>query len=199
MLQDKVTVNRQVARTREWIFSALIQLLNKQAYDEISISQITDKAGVARQTFYRNYQNKDDIIIKYIDTIFDEFVTEIKIMQNAEDVSAVYTLFFQVLLRHKSELMAIKEASLDHLLFNVFWSYHRVFLQFFYVDNQETNQTFNEYFIKYQLGGIISIILEWLQNSMQSEPEELGMIIDKITQPFKHQVSYLPMLLHNIK
>ncbi|MFD6440189.1 TetR family transcriptional regulator [Peribacillus sp. NPDC060186] len=30
----------------------------------LKIANISEKAGVARQTFYRNYENKDDIIIK---------------------------------------------------------------------------------------------------------------------------------------
>ncbi|KTE91107.1 hypothetical protein AT727_05775 [Desulfitobacterium hafniense] len=198
-MQHKPPVNKQVARTREWLFGALIKLMEKKPYEEISISNITDKAGVARQTFYRNYQNKDDIIIKFIDTVFDEFIAESKLAHRDGPVAAVYILFYQVLLRHRSELLVIKAASLEHLLFNVFWSYHKVFLQYFYHENEEENKVFNEYFIKYQLGGIISITLEWLQNNMLLAPEELGIIVEKITCPFRDKASYLPILLENMK
>ena len=69
-------INKQVERTRKWIFNALLTLLGKKPYNEIKIANIAEEAGVARQSFYRNFENKDDIIIKYIEDIFSEFVTK---------------------------------------------------------------------------------------------------------------------------
>lgn len=67
------------------------------------------------------------------------------------------------------------------------------------MDTNKIDNTFDEYFIKYQFGGIITITLEWLQNGMQLKPQELGNIVDKITQPFMNQESYLPVMLHKVK
>jgi len=199
MLQDNISINKQVARTREWILGALIKLMENQPYEKISILNITEKAGVARQSFYRNYESKEDILIKFIDSIFTEFITEAKQIRKDESLNVVYTVLFQVLLRHKYELQIIEAASLDYLLYNSFWSYNQFFIQYLFMDTNKTNQDFDEYFIKYQFGGIIAITLEWLQNGMRQDPRELGIIIDKITQPFRSQESYLPVMLNKIK
>ncbi|WP_366516824.1 TetR/AcrR family transcriptional regulator [Staphylococcus carnosus] len=41
-------------------------LLEKENFDKITITKICDKAGINRSTFYRNYENKEDIVIQTI-------------------------------------------------------------------------------------------------------------------------------------
>ncbi len=47
---------------REQITKTLIDMLEEQPIDSISISVLTDKAGVGRVSFYRNYNSKEDIL-----------------------------------------------------------------------------------------------------------------------------------------
>ena len=37
--------------------------MNEKSFDDITISELTEKAGLARRTFYRNYSSKEEIII----------------------------------------------------------------------------------------------------------------------------------------
>ncbi|MEC0212576.1 TetR/AcrR family transcriptional regulator [Paenibacillus ehimensis] len=53
-------------RSQEWIQTALFQLMEKKPYSLISITEIADKAGLARQTVYRNFQDKDEILLNYL-------------------------------------------------------------------------------------------------------------------------------------
>lgn len=50
------------AITRESIYLALQQLLETKTLAEITITEITSKAGVSRMAYYRNYQNKEEIL-----------------------------------------------------------------------------------------------------------------------------------------
>ncbi|WP_409344214.1 TetR/AcrR family transcriptional regulator [Paenibacillus sp. MBLB4367] len=68
-----VRINR-TPRSKEWIVTALFQLMEHQEYSAISILQIADKAGVVRQTFYRNYKEKDDVLFEYMTDRFKEFL-----------------------------------------------------------------------------------------------------------------------------
>lgn len=47
---------------KECIADALIQLLKTKPFDEITITQITDVAGVGRSTYYRNFTSKEDVL-----------------------------------------------------------------------------------------------------------------------------------------
>jgi AcrR family transcriptional regulator len=57
--------NRKTGLTRSWIFESLMLLMDKKPYSKITVSDITEKAGIARQTFYRNYANKDAVLFEY--------------------------------------------------------------------------------------------------------------------------------------
>jgi len=55
--------------TRDYIFEAFFRLLETQAYEKISVSHITEKAGVSRMSFYRNFKSKDDLVKKSLELI----------------------------------------------------------------------------------------------------------------------------------
>jgi len=46
-----------------YMADALLILMGSKDYADISIGEITEKAGVNRSTFYRNYNSKDAIIV----------------------------------------------------------------------------------------------------------------------------------------
>ncbi len=48
------------------IYQALIQLMEIKPYEDITITDITKKAGVSRMAYYRNYREKDDILIDHL-------------------------------------------------------------------------------------------------------------------------------------
>ncbi|MCI5595282.1 MAG: TetR/AcrR family transcriptional regulator [Lachnospiraceae bacterium] len=60
--------------TRESLQTALIYLMNEKDYKEITITELTQKAGTSRTAFYRNYQSKEDIMME----IMMEFVQKLE-------------------------------------------------------------------------------------------------------------------------
>ena len=49
----------------EYIINALFNLMKKKNFENISITEITNKAGVSRNSFYRNFNSKEDIVKGY--------------------------------------------------------------------------------------------------------------------------------------
>ena len=49
-------------RVKRNIVRALIELMQKKNYSDISVSEITALAGVSRISYYRNYDSKEDIL-----------------------------------------------------------------------------------------------------------------------------------------
>ena len=55
--------NEEVNRiTKDSIQEALVYLLSKKNINDISVTEIVNKAGVSRTAYYRNYQSKEDIL-----------------------------------------------------------------------------------------------------------------------------------------
>ena len=54
---------------KEYITEALLQLMKKKNFEKLTIEEITDRAGVNRSTYYRNFKSKEMIVQFYFDNI----------------------------------------------------------------------------------------------------------------------------------
>jgi AcrR family transcriptional regulator len=55
----------RAVRTRAALSSALIVLMDGRPFDDISVQQICERAGVGRSTFYAHFQDKDEMYIRH--------------------------------------------------------------------------------------------------------------------------------------
>ena len=60
----------------EHLRDALLKLLSEKPMNDISISELVETAQVGRASFYRNYEQKEDILKAYIDNLFHEWMEE---------------------------------------------------------------------------------------------------------------------------
>ena len=65
---------KREALVSEYIEEALLLLLEKKEYKAITISEICQKAGVTRMSFYRNFESKEDILRRWMKSITDSFI-----------------------------------------------------------------------------------------------------------------------------
>jgi AcrR family transcriptional regulator len=64
-LQEK---NVRLRRTQKLLREALVELIDERGFDAITIGELTTRAMVSRAAFYRNYQDKYDLV----EQIFEE-------------------------------------------------------------------------------------------------------------------------------
>src|SRR5207249_5570671 len=60
--------NVRVRRTKILLREALIALIEERGFDALTIGEITERAMVSRAAFYRNYQDKYDLV----EQVFEE-------------------------------------------------------------------------------------------------------------------------------
>lgn len=58
----KKQINKTALQSQRMITDALLELMENQPFVRITITQICDRAGVGRKTFYRNFELKEDVI-----------------------------------------------------------------------------------------------------------------------------------------
>lgn len=69
-MSEKASISRQQQKsreTREKIFQAAKRILQKKGYEELSIKNICEEAGVSNGSFYHHFKTKDDLLSYYIE------------------------------------------------------------------------------------------------------------------------------------
>lgn len=62
----------RIARTRRSLQTALFDLARERDLDDISVADITERAGVNRSSFYQHYSDKDTLLADAIDAVVEE-------------------------------------------------------------------------------------------------------------------------------
>ena len=67
-------VQRRVARTKAAIEDAFVQLVLERGYDQVTVEDITDRADLARATFYAHYPNKEAVQFSVFNRLTEDLV-----------------------------------------------------------------------------------------------------------------------------
>jgi AcrR family transcriptional regulator len=65
-------MDRRQQRTRDAIRNAFIGLATNRRYDDFSVRDLIDAAGIGKSTFYEHYRSKDDVLHTLMDGMLAE-------------------------------------------------------------------------------------------------------------------------------
>ncbi len=89
------TKDRRSQRTRSTLIHALIELLNSQPYDQITVQDIVVQANVGRSTFYAHFEDKDHLLEGGFELMLDDLVEYIVLDQSTGQLAFDVTMLFQ--------------------------------------------------------------------------------------------------------
>lgn len=162
---------KQVERTRGIIFEALMNLLDEKSYEEITITNITDRAKVARASFYRNYEDKEDIIYKKLQ---DDMINVLNIIKEYPYKDIVTAIFMHI---HEHGMLSQRliEHHLDAILARCIFKIERLILSNNHFDDYQ-----EEIAATYHLSGLFRVLIFSLHNYHQKELKEIYQEVDKL-------------------
>lgn len=154
---------RRNAYVVEHLTSSMLELLKEKSLNEISISELCGMAGVGRTSFYRNYEEKEDIIKAYVEHLFQDWVDRWKETPDLpvkETVRIVFSHFeanreFYTLLNERGLVYLLKDIILDLCGFN---------------PEQEMPAAYSSAYVAFFLYGWIDV---WFRRGMKDTTEEL--------------------------
>lgn len=74
-MTEAVKVDRRIRRTRDTLGDALVELIREKPFDDITVQEILDRAGVGRSTFYTHYRDKQDLFLGEVEDFFERLST----------------------------------------------------------------------------------------------------------------------------
>lgn len=160
---------------KESIFTALMILMDKKKFNEISITEIAKKAGVSRMAFYRNYNLKEDIIISYLDEFFDDYSKKILSNGKVNNYESI-RLFFAYFRKHEKFINNLINSKLTNLLFDRSSQWLHSLFQSMVCDESHSKEA-EKYIIEFVTGGFFKSLIEWAKSGMKESDEYMAKIL----------------------
>ena len=176
------STNPSAIRSREMLTTALLALMQKKPYADISIKDISLKADLNRRTFYRNFTSKDDILFQY----GNKLVVQLGLMiQSKNDFSfpTICESYFEFWSLNLDFLMLLKNNNLLYFLFEQFNYFHDKLHLFLPASHAHAKSS--PFSAAFALGGFWSLLVEWLDSGSKQSPNEMAKLIcHTIKDPF---------------
>ena len=142
---------------------ALIQLMHTKDYNDITITDITKRAGVSRMSYYRNYKSKDDILLDYMYRILKEYVEDLKdpaFSSNFQTYEHILSSM-KYLQKYKDYVLCITQANRSQILL------YGLDLYMLEVTQTQNTSSLERYELYYYSGALYNIFMHWLQEDMK--------------------------------
>ncbi|MGI6590959.1 MAG: TetR/AcrR family transcriptional regulator [Eggerthellaceae bacterium] len=88
------------ARARAAIEDSLMELLQTKNYSSITVTDIVRKAGVARATYYRNYDSIEDIMVSLLAGVRNQILEDVGLKNDQIDKSQLSTDVLEAFIHH---------------------------------------------------------------------------------------------------
>ena len=152
---------------KECIADALIKLLQEKPMENISISEITDLAGVGRSTYYRNFTSKEDILSFKLHLLGKRWTQE-EGVSDSSDIKLVLEKACHYLYEIRNLLNIFYQNGQIHIICSTMYDL---------VGPAETDNKKDKY-LKAGLSFFsFGIIFQWLKDGMQESAEELAQMV----------------------
>ena len=169
---------------------ALISLLETKAFDYITVSEICQKAGVNRSTFYLHYETVGDLLDETARYLLNDFLSYFSTntksvalnLSNCDRDELIFicdkylTPYFTYIRDHKK----VFATALEHNQTLGFEEvYQRMFDYIFnpILDRFHYPKSDRQYVMMYYLNGISAIVREWLKNDCDKSIPEVSQIL----------------------
>lgn len=151
--------------TQECIETALLLLMQEKDFDDITITEITSRAGVSRTAYYRNYASKEDVLRNVFNRLEDAIMEKIRKFLNKDSFSG-YSELFQAFAQEAGSFQIILKAgmSADYVM-----EMNRRFTANIAADDFAGR--YNRYF---WMGALANVVFMWIQEGMRQTPEEMA-------------------------
>ena len=164
-------VKNRNKKSIERISNAMLEVLKEKEFDSISITEICSKAEVARKTFYRNFNNKEDVIKSSIDLKLSEF-TSTGVLNKVIKPIEISESYIQFWYDRKDFLKLLFERNLFGILNYKYDIYMQDLRRLMKGDEEETPEI--EYFLKFISGGFWNVLQTWVRKDFKESPKELA-------------------------
>lgn len=166
--------NPSALRSREWITQALLKLLEKEKYAQITVKDICRKADLSRQTFYQIFESKDEVMEYQFGELFSEFRDRCADFGGIS-LKELACRFFEFFLEHRSFVEVLITNNMSYLLEREFELYLPQIEMFRRINETEK---YPDYSVCYVAGALSQMLIHWYEKGLDLSAQEIGVLAE---------------------
>lgn len=167
----------RIIKTKNLIYNTLIELMKDKTFEEIKVSDICNKALINRSTFYSHYEDKYDLLVDFINSLKNEFISELNKNNNNLNIKEYYIELIKIFLNHieerKEMYTSIMINNRNSIMMDILLSVVNNDLLKKMSKDEFKSSIPDDIIVKFYLGGVINLGVEWLKDNTKYSKEEI--------------------------
>lgn len=162
-------------RVRQSITDALFTLLERKAFSEITVSDIVRESGVARASFYRNFETKEAVVDAFLQKCHKEIVSQPELAIDRDMNPREYIM---ERMKHSFNCVLDRKRQIRLLYKNGFGS-HLQNMADIYIEDVAGNMLYNspnKYLLYCFSGAAMNMLVHWLSSGTPETSQELAAV-----------------------
>ena len=177
----------RVRRTRKWLQDALSALMKEKPFQDIQITEITVRAQVSRPTFYLHFRSKEELLLSYVDTIFEEFraATAAELARGKNDPRKFCVMLFEYWERYADALERVINADVQDVLLDRLRQYVAIVMADLapFHGRDVADPHMRAFVVDYVAGGAYMLLTGWIIQKMPFSAEKMGTLFYELSFP----------------
>lgn len=167
------------AQHQRQVTESLLELMGKMPFEDITVTQLCQRAGVTRRVFYHLFSNK----LGALHALVDHKILDIESFY--QDNSNDALRFFRYWKDQKAFLDALGENGMSGLLLErMINSVLTEDYELLYWLRRKGWEKYSQEIIIFSLSGLMGLVYSWYYSGYRKTPEEMAVLLVQMVSPF---------------
>lgn len=182
----KCTTQKAAQQQRQFQ-DALLWAMKNRSYAQITVTDLCRQTALSRKTFYRLFENKDDVLCALLDGVLSNMSQYLQKQTIHEDLQRIFSYW-------KEQSAVLDALSSNHQ------SYLLLERALYYVSSEDfqaqralgvAGHPHKEEMLLFVLGGIMSLIIRWHHSGYAKSTEEMAQLAAQllVSPPLRIQIT----------
>lgn len=157
-------------RTKLLLAESIKELMKTIPLDKITVKEIVSRCGTTRQTFYRNFKDKYDLVNWYFDRIVKKTIKQMGVSLTLQE--ALVKKFEYIKEDKHFFTSALSSSDYNNLMDYDYQCIYHFYKSIAQKKGEVTPEI--DFLIQFYCHGSMEMMAEWVKNDMNISPEEMA-------------------------
>ncbi len=162
--------------SQKYIMEAVTQMLHDHNFEDITVTDICKRAGVARVTFYKYYHTIHDVMNASVQANVEHFLEKIADLNPHEDLQLMIEYAVEGVVPARTVLKKLIDSNMSGVLLD----YFNYAVEAISQSDPALSNHISRAQVLFLAGGIFNIITDWIKEGSKESPKSVAAKIYEI-------------------